>query len=60
MQFSIIKEIFGSPWHISALGIQQYRPVIAGMLSGASIETESEPEESLPFALSADTLQPVP
>lgn len=59
MQYSIAKEIFGRPWHIHAIGIEQYRPVVAGMLSGAVIEAENEPEESLPYAISANTLQPV-
>lgn len=59
MQYSIVKEVFGSPWQISAMGIQQYRPVVAGMLSGAVIDAEAEPKESLPYAVSAHTLQPV-
>jgi ClpP class serine protease len=59
MQYSIIKEVFGRPWHIHAMGIEQYRPVVSGMLSGAVIEAEAEPQESLPYAVSANTLQPV-
>ena len=55
MQYSVAKEIYGSPWHISVQGIQQYMPVVVGMLNGAMITEETEPKENLPFAISADT-----
>jgi ClpP class serine protease/uncharacterized coiled-coil protein SlyX len=58
MQYSIAKEIFGTPWQISAMGIQQYRPVVAGMLNGAVIVAEDEPKENIPFNISAKTLMP--
>jgi len=59
MQFSIAKEIFGSPWQISARGIQQYHPVVVGMLNGAEIVIEEEPKENFPYLLSANTLVPL-
>lgn len=59
MQYSIAKEIFGTPWQISAMGIQQYRPVVAGMLNGAVIVAEDEPKENIPFHISAKTLMPL-
>lgn len=59
MQFSVAKDIFGSPWHLDASGFQQYYPVVLGMMNGAVIMEEDEPKENLPFALSADTKQPV-
>lgn len=59
MQLSIAKDIFGSPWHIEASGLQQYFPVVLGMMNGAVIVPEKEPQENLPFALSANTQQPV-
>jgi protease-4 len=52
MQLSVAKDIFGSPWHISAHGIQQYFPVVMGMLNGASINKEDEPAENIPFNIS--------
>jgi len=58
MQYSIASEIFGLPWHISVQGLQQYMPVVRGMLNGAMIEVEPEPKENIPFAISANTLQP--
>ena len=59
MQLSIAKDIFGSPWHIDAMGLQQYRPVVTGMLNGAVIAEEKEPSENIPFAVSAKTLIPL-
>jgi ClpP class serine protease len=59
MQYSIAKEIFGMPWQISAMGIQQYHPVVAGMLNGAVIAEEAEPRENLPWLISANTLVPL-
>lgn len=59
MQYSIAREIFGKPWQISALGIQQYQPVISGMLNGAEIVVEEEPKENLPYAISANTAVPM-
>lgn len=59
MQYSIAKEIFGTPWQISAMGIQQYHPVVAGMLNGAVIAEEAEPRENLPYTVSANTLEPM-
>jgi ClpP class serine protease len=59
MQYSIAKEVFGTPWQISAMGIQQYRPVVAGMLNGAVIVAEDEPKENIPFHISAKTLMPL-
>lgn len=59
MQYSIAREIFGKPWQISALGIQQYQPVVTGMLNGAEIVVEKEPKENLPYAISANTSQPM-
>lgn len=59
MQYSIASEIFGLPWHISVQGLQQYMPVVRGMLNGAMIAEELEPKENIPFAISANTLMPV-
>ncbi len=59
MQYSIAREIFGKPWQISAFGIQQYQPVISGMLNGAEISVESEPLENIPYAVSATTGVPM-
>ncbi len=59
MQYSVAKEIFGMPWQISAMGIQQYQPVVAGMLNGAVIIGEKEPKENIPFLISASTLTPL-
>jgi ClpP class serine protease len=59
MQYSIAKEIFGTPWQISAIGIQQYKPIMAGMLNGAVIVAEDEPKENIPFNISAKTLMPL-
>ena len=59
MQLSIAKDIFGSPWHMEASGLQQYFPVVLGMMNGAVIVQEKEPQENFPFALSANTQQPV-
>lgn len=59
MQYSIASEIFGLPWHMSVQGLQQYMPVVRGMLNGAMFEMESEPKENIPFAISADTLHVV-
>jgi ClpP class serine protease len=59
MQYSIASEIFGLPWHISVQGLQQYMPVVRGMLNGAMIVEETEPKENIPFAISANTLAPV-
>ena len=59
MQLSIAKDIFGSPWHLSANGFQQYFPVVVGMMNGALIVEESEPEENKPSLLSAATQAPV-
>lgn len=59
MQLSIAKDIFGSPWHIDASGIQQYFPVLTGMINGAVIVEESEPKENRQFAISIKTLSPV-
>jgi len=49
MQLSVAKDIFGSPWHISSHGIQQYFPVVMGMINGASINMEDEPAENIPY-----------
>lgn len=59
MQFSIAKDIFGSPWHIDASGIQRYFPIVAGMLNGAVVADENEPGENLPYHISAKTGIPV-
>lgn len=59
MQYSVAKEIFGMPWQISAMGIQQYHPVVAGMLNGAVIAEEAEPRENLNYLISANTLVPM-
>lgn len=59
MQYSIASEIFGLPWHISVQGLQQYMPVVRGMLNGANIFEESEPKENIPFVVSANTLNPL-
>lgn len=59
MQYSIASEIFGLPWHISVQGLQQYMPVVRGMLNGAMIVEETEPKENIPFAISANTLTPM-
>lgn len=59
MQYSIASEIFGLPWHISVQGLQQYMPVVRGMLNGAMIVEETEPKENIPFAISANTLSPI-
>lgn len=59
MQYSIAKDIFGSPWHLHAQGLQQYIPIVHGMLNGAMIAEEQEPKENIPFAISANTLIPV-
>lgn len=59
MQYSIAKDIFGSPWHIEATGLQQYFPVVLGMMNGAVIVQEGEPKENIPFAVSANSNQPV-
>lgn len=52
MQYSIAKDIFGSPWSISVQGLQQYMPVVNGMLNGAHFYEENEPRENMPFAMS--------
>ena len=49
MQLSVAKDIFGSPWHISSHGLQQYFPVVMGMINGASISVEEEPAENIPY-----------
>ncbi|HAQ19575.1 MAG TPA: hypothetical protein DCR40_10145 [Prolixibacteraceae bacterium] len=59
MQYSIAKDIFGSPWYLHARGLQQYMPIVRGMLGGAMIVEETEPKENIPFAISANTLTPV-
>ena len=59
MQLSIAKDIFGSPWQLSATGFQQYFPVVVGMMNGALIVEESEPEENKPSLIAADTKSPV-
>lgn len=59
MQYSLAKEIFGTPWQISALGLQQYLPVARGMLNGAHIVRENEPRENIPSLVSASKLTPV-
>lgn len=55
MQYSIAKEIFGSPWHMHVSGIQQYMPIVRGMMSGLLFSTEKEPKENLPFVVSTST-----
>lgn len=59
MQFSIAKDIFGSPWHIDASGIQRYFPIVTGMLNGAVVAEEREPGENIPYHISAKTGIPV-
>lgn len=59
MQYSIASEIFGTPWLMQASGLQQYMPIVRGMLNGALIAEENEPKENIPFAISADNLSPV-
>lgn len=59
MQYSIASEIFGTPWLMQATGLQQYMPIVRGMLNGALIAEENEPRENIPFAISADTHLPV-
>ena len=59
MQLSIAKDIFGSPWHMSAIGLQQYLPIVSGMINGAVIVQEQEPAENIPYACSAESAQPV-
>jgi protease-4 len=55
MQFSIAKDIFGSPWQISAQGIMQYWPLVERTFNGGNIIVEAEPEENIPFNVSANT-----
>lgn len=59
MQLSVAKDIFGSPWHMSAIGLQQYLPIVNGMINGQVVVEEKEPSENLPYFASAETLAPV-
>ncbi len=58
MQYSLVREIFGKPWQISALGIQQNQPALMSILHGAEFTVEEEPQENLPYLLSASTFEP--
>jgi protease-4 len=51
MQFSLLKEIFGQPWHIEASTFQRYFPLATAVLRGNLFTPESEPLENLPFKL---------
>lgn len=53
MQFSILKEIFGTPWQIEAGTFQRYFPLATGILKGAHFHAEEEPAENRPFMVSA-------
>lgn len=59
MQYSIAKDIFGSPWHIHVTGFQQFYPLARGMMNGAVFQEEAEPKENLPFSISKETKQHV-
>jgi hypothetical protein len=57
MQFSILKEIFGTPWQIEAGTFQRYFPLATGILKGAHFHAEEEPAENRPFMVSALSFQ---
>lgn len=51
MQFSLLKEIFGQPWHIEASTFQRFFPLATAILKGNIFTPESEPLENLPIRL---------
>jgi protease-4 len=49
MQFSLFKEIFGSPWQIESGTFQRYFPLAVSILNGGHLVVEPEPHENQPY-----------
>ncbi len=55
MQFSLLKEIFGQPWHIDAATFQRYFPLALSVTRGTDFLPEAEPAENIPYKLILNT-----
>lgn len=60
MRFSIVREIYGQPWHIEATTFQQLFPLAIGAVNGADFVPEPEPQENLPWFVHPLTAEIVP
>lgn len=58
MHYSIAKEIFGTPFYLSAFGLQQMLPVVNSMMRGLMFAPEDEPAENKPYYFSAAAFAP--
>ena len=60
MQYSFIKSLLESSWMIHPGAASAYYPLLKGALSGLEFVQEPEPENSIPFLISAATNKIIP
>jgi ClpP class serine protease len=60
MQYSFVKSLLESSWMIHPGAASAYYPLLKGALAGLEFVAEPEPENSIPFLVSASTNRVIP
>ena len=55
MNYEFLKDVLGSPWQIEPGTLNSFYPVLRGLFHGLQLEKSMEPENHLPFKISALT-----
>ena len=55
MNYEFLKDVLGSPWQLEPGTLNSFYPVLRGLFTGLQLEKSSEPQNHLPYHLSALT-----
>jgi protease IV len=55
MNYEFLKDVLGSPWQIEPGTLNSFYPVLRGLFTGLQLEKSAEPQNHLPYQISAVT-----
>jgi len=55
MNYEFLKDVLGSPWQLEPGTLNSFYPVLRGLFTGLQLEKSAEPQNHLPYQISAVT-----